>query len=253
MDKSARTGSCVVPRQSTDSRRPVRRLRIRGGRSLRLPCAHHHPVPALRQMRVDRGAVRIGSDGLAEVFERVDGGDAAGLACGALGGLCRKREHGAAPQVGRARVPAGYASTRSSALSVPSRPKYSPSGRTTMVAAKRSPPTWRATDEQGPDVAVRCAPASVTASGRTPEFGFGHCGGLPRTTHRDGERQERFILSHTRSSAEHPARQILTNASTSLAGGATRPGVGPQVRALPRSEWGRGMRVDAPLRLWTMR
>jgi hypothetical protein len=122
-----------------------------------------------------------------------------------------------------------------------------------MVAAKRSPPTWRATDEQGPDVAVRCAPASVTASGRTPEFGFGHCGGLPRTTHRDGERQERFILSHTRSSAEHPARQILTNASTSLAGGATRPGVGPQVRALPRSEWGRGMRVDAPLRLWTMR
>ncbi|MFB9702585.1 hypothetical protein [Rhodococcus aetherivorans] len=90
------------------------------------------------------------------MFERVDGGDAAGLACGVLGGLRRKRERGAAAQVGRTRVPAGYVSTRSSVLSVPSRPKYSPSGRTTMVAAKRSPPTWRTTDEQGPDVAVRC-------------------------------------------------------------------------------------------------
>ncbi|ANZ25032.1 hypothetical protein A4U64_10325 [Rhodococcus sp. WB1] len=52
-------------------------------------------------MRVDRGAVRIGSDGLAEVFERVDGGDAAGLACGVLDGLRRKRERGAAAHVGQ--------------------------------------------------------------------------------------------------------------------------------------------------------
>ena len=221
MDKSARTGSCVVPRRSTDSRRPVRRLRIRGGRSLRLPCAHHHPVPALRQMRVDCGAVRIGSDGLAEVFERVDGGDAAGLACGVLDGLRRKRERGAAAHVGQ-----GQGAGRLGTDSADDLVDAYPAGRSTALPA--GPPWWPRSDPR-PRGGRRmsrarmwpCAAstASVTASGRMPEFGFGHCGGLPRTTHRDGERQERFILSHTRSSTEHPARQVLTHASTSLVGG----------------------------------